>query len=358
VCLDLNANQACDSGEPSATSKAGGAYSLDLSGVDADKLKAAHLLTIVPDSAKDADDGGKTLKEAGKKAFNLLAPAAAFINSDGSLQSAVISPLTTLVSHEMITGSNTLETSEKYVRSRLDVASDTNLRQDFVAKNVDTLKTKAQMLAVAMGEVKAAVKADNSNPTDRDAFLAALTYLQTQVGALQQAYNDAKEADSKKTLVQLVAAELTRDNGSAKRAISDSLAEARKLTSSTAPASVVAVLEQGIFTAEAVFEDCSQVTDYSCVHRYLQLQGSGGKINLNREYELVNGAWKLEDRASSSSWVLVDGQGWVQDSNCPAGTVTYVADSKGGATVKGCNGLTEKSLPEWSMPLAKVWVHC
>ena len=128
VCLDLNANQACDPGEPSATSKVGGAYSLDVSGVDADKLKSVHLLTVVPDSAKDADDGGKTLKEAGKKTFNLLAPVAAFVNSDGSLKSAVISPLTTLVSHEMITGSNTLETSEKYVRSRLDLASDTDLR--------------------------------------------------------------------------------------------------------------------------------------------------------------------------------------------------------------------------------------
>jgi hypothetical protein len=346
VCLDLNANQACDTGEPTATSKAGGAYSLDVSGVDADKLKAAHLLTVVPDSAKDADDGGKTLNKAGKKAFNLLAPAAAFVNSDGSLQSAVISPLTTLVSHEMITGGNTLETSEKYVRTRLDLVDDTDLRQDFVAKKVDTLKTKAQMLAVAMGEVKAAVKAvklpDNSNPTDRDAFLAALTYLQTQVGALQQAYNDAKAANTSETLVKLVADELKRENGSAKPAIPDLLAEAQKLTSSTAATSVVAVLEQGIYTAEAVFEDCSQATDYYCVHRYSQVQGSDGKINLNRNYELENGAWKLEDETSSNSWILVDGQGWVQDSNCAAGTVTYAADSKGGATVKGCNGLTEK----------------
>jgi hypothetical protein len=83
VCLDLNANQTCDPGEPRATSKFGGAYSLDVSGMDADKLKAAHLMTVVPDSAKDADDGGKTLKEAGKKTFNLMAPVAAFVNSDG-----------------------------------------------------------------------------------------------------------------------------------------------------------------------------------------------------------------------------------------------------------------------------------
>jgi hypothetical protein len=338
---DLNANQACDPGEPSATSKVGGAYSLDVSGVDADKIKAAHLLTVAPDSAKDADDGGKTLKEAGKKTFNLLAPVAAFVNSDGSLKSAVISPLTTLVSHEMITGSNTLETSEKYVRSRLDLASDTDLRQDFVSKKDAQLMSKAQVLAVAMGEVKAAVKADSSSTTDRDAFFAALTYLQTQVGALQQAYNDAKAVDTSKTLVQLVSAELKRANSSATPAISDLLAEAQKMTSSTPVASVVAILEQGFYTAEAVFEDCSQAQNY-CVHLYSKVQGSGGKMDWNRHYELVNGAWKLEGETSSNSWVLVDGKGWVTDSPCPAGTVSYVADSRGGASIMGCNGLSEK----------------
>ncbi|PUE07000.1 hypothetical protein B9Z51_13945 [Limnohabitans sp. T6-5] len=343
VCLDLNANQACDANEPNATSKAGGTYSLDVSGVDADKLKAAHLLTVVPIDAKDSDDKGLTLGKAGKQAFNLLAPAAAFVNSDGSLKSAVISPLTTLVSHEMISGGNTLETSEKYVRSRLDLAGDTDLHQDFVAKDVTDLKSKAQMLAVAMGEVKAQVlEYQGKEQNERDAFLAALTYLQTQAANLQKAYDDAKTADTlKKTLVQLVADELKKENGSAKPAIANLVAEAKKMTSSTAAASVVAVLEQGFYTAEAVFEDCSQAS-YYCVHRYSQVQGSGGKINLSRDYKLVGSSWQLESNTSSTTWVLVDGKGWVQDSNCPDGTVTYVADSTGGATIKSCNGLTEK----------------
>ncbi len=342
VCLDLNANQACDANEPTATSKAGGTYTLDVSGVDADKLKAAHLLTVVPEAAKDADDGGKTLKEAGKKAFNLLAPAAAFVNSDGSLKSAVISPLTTLVSHEMITGSNTLETSENYVRTRLNLAEKTDLRQDFVSKKDAQLISKAQMLAVAMGEVKAQAKALESNPSEREAFLAALTYLQTQAGALQTAYDAAKNGPnlSGKTLVQLVTEGLKND--STTTALASLVAEAQKLTISSPAASVVAVLEQGFYTAEAVFEDCSQASDYYCVHRYSKVQGSDGKINLSRDYELVNGGWTLENETSSNSWVLVDKKGWVQQNKCPAGTVTYVADSTGGATINDCNGLTEK----------------
>lgn len=40
VCLDLNANQACDSVEPSDVSKADGTYSLDITGLPLAKIKA------------------------------------------------------------------------------------------------------------------------------------------------------------------------------------------------------------------------------------------------------------------------------------------------------------------------------
>jgi len=333
VCLDLNDNQACDANEPSATSKAGGSYSLDISGVDAEKLQAAHLLTFVPDSAKDADDGGKTLKEAGKQAFVLMAPVAAFVNSDGRLKSAVISPLTTLVSHEMITGSNTLETSEKYVRTRLNLDESTDLRQDFVSKKDGQLSEKAQMLAVAMGEVKAAVLADNSKPSERDAFLAALTYLQTQAGDLQKAYDDAKRADSSTQAVDLV--KKVWKDGLAKPAIL--LGEAKKVTTSTPEASLVAVLEQGIYTTDL----SRPANDPSSYYSYLK--GSDGKISLNRSYNLNEKTWQLESNDSNGSWILVNGKGWVPEGYCSAGRfITYASDISGGATFTSCNGITEK----------------
>src|SRR5450830_481266 len=187
VCLDLNADQACDTtNDRVTTSKVGGTYSLDTTGLTMAQIKAAHLLTFVPLTAKDADDNGKTLAEAGKAAFNLMAPASAFMSADGTtLSSAVISPLTTLVSHDMISGNGkALADSEASVRTRMGLAAGTDLRQDFVAKNDTALIQQARVVAAAIGEVKKAALAV-SGTSDRDALLAALNYLQQNVAALQ-----------------------------------------------------------------------------------------------------------------------------------------------------------------------------
>ena len=72
VCLDLNGNLACDPGEPSDTSKKDGSYSLSYNG----SVDGLVVIADVGDNAKDADDGGKTIKEANKAPFNLAAPIA------------------------------------------------------------------------------------------------------------------------------------------------------------------------------------------------------------------------------------------------------------------------------------------
>jgi hypothetical protein len=85
VCLDLNRNRVCDAGEPTATTDANGRFVLNTSGFDADGVRNAILFVTVPTTAKDDDDKGKTLAEAGKAAFNLMSPMAAFNLIDNAI---------------------------------------------------------------------------------------------------------------------------------------------------------------------------------------------------------------------------------------------------------------------------------
>ena len=94
VCLDLNVNLVCDAGEPSATSTAKGGFSLSLAGLSTAQIRGAHVITSVPLTGKDSDDGGQTLEQVGKTPFNLMSPAEAFVSSDGVISSVVVSPLT------------------------------------------------------------------------------------------------------------------------------------------------------------------------------------------------------------------------------------------------------------------------
>lgn len=148
VCLDTNADKACDTDK--AITDANGSYSLTHT-LTADQLASAHVLVVVPETAKDADDGGKTLKEAGKAAFELLAPAA---------KPQVVSPLSTLVSERMISNRQSVADAESSVVGTLKLDNATPLlgaSADFVAANKADLKQLAQTTAVLLGEVKKVV---------------------------------------------------------------------------------------------------------------------------------------------------------------------------------------------------------
>ena len=111
VCLDKNLNGACDTGEPSATTDAAGAATLQVDAADAGKYP---VLAVVGTDAVDADNGPVTT------AFVLKAPAD---------QTAVISPLTTLVQSQVeATGASTA-TAEAAVKAQIGL--DVSLFQDF-----------------------------------------------------------------------------------------------------------------------------------------------------------------------------------------------------------------------------------
>ncbi len=337
MCLDVNGDLACDSGEPSATTGKDGSYKLDTSALTTAQIRAAHLLTVVPTTAKDADDAGKTLAEAGKSGFSLLAPAAAYVTADGSaVTGAVISPLTTLVAHDIITSQTPLATAQANVRARLGLESGVDLTQDFVAKKDTALSEKAQMLTVALGSVKAEMlKVEGT--TDKEALLAAVLYLQTTFTQLKAAFDDSKQADSKATQVALVKKALEAET--AKRDSAKLLAEVKKITSSTA-SSALALIEQGFYSADQVLKTCAANDSY-CIPSYWKVQGSAGKITLDTTYQLISGAW--QQKTSSDSNLALTSKGWVKENDCaPGQSATYSADSSGVTTVTFCAGNTER----------------
>jgi len=338
VCLDLNNNQACDAGEPKATTGKDGSYKLDTTGRSMDQIKAAHLLTNVPSTAKDADDGGQTLAEAGKSEFNLLAPAAAYVKADGSATAAVISPLTTLVSHEMLTSNTPLDTAQNNVRTRLSLTAGTVLTQDFVAKGDATLKEKAQVLTAAIGEVKAQALQDTvTAPTDKQALFAALQYLQTQATELQKAVDDAKAKNSSAKPNEWVKKVIKTDTV-AKPVMTDLVAEAKKTTDSSAVTSIAGLIEQGFYSANHVLEDCS---GSSCAPTYSKIQGSAGKVSTDTDYELSTTGWaKAADKGHD--WTLTS-TGWKSENTCATGqSATYSVGSDGVTIVTFCSGVTER----------------
>lgn len=334
VCLDVNVNQTCDANEPSATTAKDGSYKLDTSSFTSDQIKAAHLLTVVPVTAKDSDDGGQTLAAAGKKGFSFMAPTEAYITADGNaITGAVISPFTTLVSHDMIASGTVLETAKANVGTRLGVTQVAQLTQDFVANKNAGLMQTAQMLTVAIGEVKAAALTDTTQPTDRQALFAALEYLQAQVAALKTAYDAAKIANPAATPVALL--NKAHETDAAKPAVATLLAEAKKTTESAA-VSVVALIEKGFYGANHALEKQTVASSYTSY--YSKILGSGGKITVDNNYILSNGAWVKD--TESEDWKLTS-KGWKQSDVCAAGeSITYSAASDGVTTVKDCSGTT------------------
>lgn len=329
VCLDINANQSCDSGEPNATTAADGSYKIDTSSLTASQIKAAHLLTVVPTTSKDADDGGKTLAQAGKQGFSFMAPAAAYVLADSSaITGAVISPLTTLVSHDMIAGGSILSTAKNNVRARLGLAENTDLTQNFVAQKDATLIQVAQMLTVAIGEIKAAAKTGDTS--ERQALFAALEYLQTQVAELKKAFDAAKITNSSAKPVDLVKEAFKVE--AAKPSVITLIAEAKKTTESSVVSSVVALLEQGIYSPSFSLENSTSSS-------YYKVQGAGGKITLDRNHKLSNGKWVIDSENGQFDWQLTS-TGWKLSDFCPPGeSVTYNAASDGVTTLNFCNGM-------------------
>ena len=153
VFLDLNGNLLPDAGEPvSAPSGSAGGFTLDTTGLTAAQVSAAFVVAHVAPGAQDADDGGANLQGAGRKGFTLMAPAAAFMTEQSPLlKHIVLSPLTTLVAHEMRFKGQSLALATATVQAALGIGSRDPL-SDFVARDDPALRNIARTTAIALGE--------------------------------------------------------------------------------------------------------------------------------------------------------------------------------------------------------------
>jgi len=156
VFLDLNNNMTHDTGEPiSLPTAANGAFTIALGKLSTAQLATALLVSDVPDSARDLDDGGKTLQEAGRPGFKLMSPAEAYLQagSDGRLtgSAAFVSPLTTLVAAEMELNGLTLAEARSAVRESLGLGEKDPLG-NFVQGNDTDMGEMARTIAKALGD--------------------------------------------------------------------------------------------------------------------------------------------------------------------------------------------------------------
>jgi hypothetical protein len=350
VCLDLNGSLSCDGDEPKAITIAGGTFRLDTTGLTSDAIKAAHLLTHVPVTAKDADDLGQTLESMGKSAFSLLAPAAYYVTDSSAMTGAVISPLTTMVSHDMLTRESKLTDAEKAVRGHMDLPDTTRLNQDFVAalKDADLVKQieaqqlteKAQILALAIGQINGEMlKAEAIKTNKKQALLAALGYLQIRVPELHQAYKAGKiKQSSDISSVDRVSSALK--TLSTPPVTADLAAEAIK-TESQLTTPFGTVLAQGIYGEFNVIEACDAgIPLDACVPNYVLLQGKSGRLDLTQRFNLTNKQWVKEQVIGSNTLVLTP-EGWVDRDKCAVNqSVTFTVDPFGVVKVKRCSGQT------------------
>jgi hypothetical protein len=320
VFLDLNANQAQDTGEPvSGATAADGSFKIDTSSLTAAQVKAGHLVSVVPTTAKDADDAGKTLAEAGKASFALMAPTAAYaVAADGSVSGAVVSPITTLVSHDMVSdGSKSLAAATATVQSRLGLPSSTSLTQD--PSKSATLKTMAQVIAAALGEVQKLAK--EAKATDRQALLAALFYVQQNGASLKKAVDgviaaapEGSKPKASDTVAGLVGASSTH---SALKADTASLLDGAKQITGSTLASVSDMLAAGTYSIWCV-NNCGTAGP-----RYEKLSGTASTW-VSSVYNQVNGAWVSYP---SYSHFVPSKSGWIERSRASG---TFTPDAQGG----------------------------
>jgi hypothetical protein len=144
VCLDLNSNRVCDSGEPTATSGANGRYTL--TAPTGTNLTNLHIIATVPAGAVDSDAPGVPITNP----YTMLAPAA---------MPTVVSPLTTAISAKMIVESKTL--SEARIAARNDLALPPGY--DFTTDHITATDAGARNVAKVMAAVLA-VKVGTSTP--------------------------------------------------------------------------------------------------------------------------------------------------------------------------------------------------
>jgi len=167
VCIDVNSNAVCDAGEPSATTDSTGSYSFTYSG----SVAGMHIIAEVPVGAVDSDLGPVT------KTYSLFAPAAS---------ASVVTPLSTLVSSEMIANKSTAAAAEQSVKTSLNLNPTSNLvGYDFKSAGDNATTKLAQVIVAAIAQTSDTLKKDSTyqaaNISAGDTVKQAITQVKNNI---------------------------------------------------------------------------------------------------------------------------------------------------------------------------------
>ena len=205
VCLDKNANGACDADETQGTTLTDGSVKLTLPSADANKYT---VLALVPADAVDADNG------VVGTAYTLKSPAD---------KPAVVSPLTTLVAVQVDAAGGTTADAEKALQDKLGITG--SLFDNFSGKTDAAAlhaATVARLVVVTTQQQNAATKdaKDSSGKALTAADLASaihqslLAVLPSLVAAaLDPAVASAATAKDKADAITAAAAKLVTETG-------------------------------------------------------------------------------------------------------------------------------------------------
>ena len=147
VCLDKNKNDACDSGEPFAITKADGTANLTVDNADAGQFP---ILAIIGTDAIDADNGPVTVP------YVMKAPAD---------KPGFVSPLTTMVQNVVENTGSTSTAAETLVKAQTGI--NLSLFEDFTKSNTDDAKaagTLARMVVVTTQQQATAIASAVGTP--------------------------------------------------------------------------------------------------------------------------------------------------------------------------------------------------
>ena len=205
VCLDINNNHVCDVGEPSAVTNENGGYAIAYDGSKGDP-SGWVVIAEVTENSFDMDDKKPngdwvSLKDAQKSPFNLAAPVS---------NSSVLTPLTTLVTHELLSdkaaevNATTIAAAQETVKTKLGIQDVMGV--DYVKDGNQKMLNVAQVVAVALGETTKQLNAELAKKaTSDDALKASLT--------TDASIKSVQNAAAKSVLDMVMPAVMDKDSG-------------------------------------------------------------------------------------------------------------------------------------------------
>lgn len=163
VCLDVNNNYTCDSGDPSTESEPDGSYSLDYSG----SLDGLYILAEVGEDATDQDLNVCQDNHV-QDSYMLIAPAE---------RSSVITPMTTLVSTEMLKTGKSIDDATQEIQEVYQLSIDP-LDYDFKKSQDEDVAEIAKKYVAAIAVVNSALNTSidvvNTDLSDGEVMMGAI----------------------------------------------------------------------------------------------------------------------------------------------------------------------------------------